>query len=70
MICEYKDCENPAEATIFTNGNEDDPICVVCSLHKDMIEGSPIASLAVEAHLHRTVWLAQPSYPGKAGSIN
>lgn len=71
MICEYKDCENPAVASIFTPlRGEDDPVCVVCSFHKELIEGSPIQALAVEAHVHRTVWLSQSSYPGNSMSVN
>lgn len=71
MICEYKNCENPAAATIWTpERGEDDPVCVVCSFHKELIEGSPIQALAIEAHVHRTVWLHQPAYPGNATSIN
>lgn len=70
MICEYQDCENPAEATIFDpRVGQGEPLCVVCIFHKEMIQSSPVQALAVEAHVHRTVWLTEPSFPGRIGAI-
>lgn len=71
MVCEYKGCENQAVKTIWNEeSGPENPLCVVCTFHGDMIQSAPIQALAIEAHVHRTVWLHQPSYPGNAGSIN
>lgn len=71
MNCEYKDCPNQAESTIWTEDTgPDDPVCVVCSYHADQIRNAPIQALAIQSHMHRTVWLASPSFPGNPGSVN
>lgn len=71
MICEYKGCENQAEKTIWNEETgPENPICAVCAFHGDMIQSAPAPALAIEAHVHRTVWLHETAYPGKRGSIN
>ena len=71
MGCEYQGCENLAEKTIWSEeSGPESPVCVVCTFHAEMIQSAPIQSLAIESHVHRTVWLATPSFPGNIGSIN
>lgn len=71
MGCEYQGCENQAEKTIWTNDEgPESPVCVVCTFHADMIQNAPVQSLAIEAHVHRTVWLTQGSFPGDHGVVH
>jgi hypothetical protein len=70
MKCEYKGCENPADKTVWTEeSGPDDPLCVVCPFHAEMIKRAPIQQLAVAVRAERMVWLMEPSYPGESSSV-